>query len=128
MWLVVHSLETAQLLSAGDSFSGISSFEACKYSGDVETTVLIREQANNIFLATVVATDGDQVRTWQKRGFCDVNSRKVIMAPSEEGAEEGDMTIVCDFSNEDTAQCKIVTNDFAQQCGTSHLRRDPIGG
>lgn len=115
-----------RFLNTGDTFSGEAHFDSCIKVEDHPISVMITESAGNLIRVQLVSRADDRVRSWSGVGFFHVGSKKLLLTPDEHAGRS--LELVCSFARtNDGAECQILTDGFATQCGSVQLKRDHLG-
>ena len=120
-------LLTVDLLNAGDTFSGTTSFDSCHDVADHQSTIIIAEAQGNVFKGAIVSKIRDQIRSRSVRGFFYVPGRQLIIVP--DSYDSSALSLVCsyDSDSDNDANCKILTDYMSRSCGRLRIQRDRTG-
>lgn len=92
---------------------------------DHQGAIIITKSAGNVVKAMVVSKVANRVLQYPANGVYYPHAKKLILAPENEDTKS--LGIVCTFSHENSAECKLMKDSFSTMCGSFNIQRDYTG-
>lgn len=113
-------------LKAGDTFTGTARYDSCIDVEDHPVAIVVTQSSGNLVQGSVVSRVAGQVRSYDMEGYFSMASRKWLLQPTKHDSRS--LGIACSFeTDENTAKCNIMRDNFAVECGSITIKRDFIG-